>query len=156
MNPARHCKRSGGFTLIEVMIVVAVIGILAAIALPTFQQHVLRAKGTDGPSTLAQLKVKMEQYYDSNHRYNVAPGNPDDTNCGVTVSDSDSKYFAYTCRTSSSGQNFVITATGKAAAGTGLFTYTVDQANNRKTTGLPPGWGTYPQPCWITAKGQGC
>jgi prepilin-type N-terminal cleavage/methylation domain-containing protein len=49
---------SHGFTLIELMIVVAVIGILLAIGVPNYQEYVLRSKLTDALSSLSQLRVR--------------------------------------------------------------------------------------------------
>lgn len=145
----RNLPRNDGFTLIEVMIVVAIIGILAAIALPSYQEYVLRSKLTDAGSTLSQLRVKLEQYYQDNRSYADATGA-----CGGFTA-SASKYFGYACTTANGGQSFLVTATGKAAGGTTSFAYTVDQGNNRKTTDAPTGW-TKSDDCWITARSQTC
>ena len=146
---------SRGFTLIELMIVVAVIGILLAIGVPNYQEYVLRSKLTDASSSLSQLRVTMEQYFQDNRSYDLAPAAPAGI-CGVVVLARNNNYFIYTCATANAGQTFLITATGVAAGGTGQFTYTIDEANNRQTTGLPAGRGVTPANCWLTAKGQTC
>jgi type IV pilus assembly protein PilA len=56
-------SRSAGFTLIELMIVVAIIGILAAIAVPNFLRFALRAKSAEGKATLAAIRTAEEAYY---------------------------------------------------------------------------------------------
>ena len=55
-----------GFTLIELMIVVAIIGILAAIALPAYQDYTIRAQVSEGPTLSEGLKTALAEYYASN------------------------------------------------------------------------------------------
>ena len=55
--------RRGGFTLIELMIVVAIIGILAAIAIPNFIRFQLRAKSSEGKTNLAAIRTAEESYF---------------------------------------------------------------------------------------------
>ena len=55
-----------GFTLIELMIVVAIIGILAAIALPAYQDYTIRSKVTEGLSLAAAAKLAVAETYASN------------------------------------------------------------------------------------------
>ena len=60
----RHVHQ--GFTLIELMIVVAIIGILAAIALPAYQNYTIRAQVTEGLSLASGIKIGVADYYASN------------------------------------------------------------------------------------------
>jgi type IV pilus assembly protein PilA len=55
--------RRGGFTLIELMIVVAIIGILAAIAIPNFLRFQLKAKSSEGKTNLAAIRTAEESYF---------------------------------------------------------------------------------------------
>lgn len=54
-----------GFTLIELMIVVAIVGILAAIALPAYQDYTIRAKVSEGLARAAEAKTSVAEYYSS-------------------------------------------------------------------------------------------
>ncbi len=58
-----------GFTLIELMIVVAIIGIIAAIAYPSYQEYVRSAKRADAETALMELAHFMERHYTANGRY---------------------------------------------------------------------------------------
>ena len=154
MTRRTQSKGCRGFSLIELMVVVAVLGILASIAVPSYQDYVLRSKLVDAVSSLSQLRVSMEQYYQDQRSYDAVPAEPAGS-CGLTVSDGNSKYFTYSCSTSNDGQDFLITATGTAGGGTAAFAYTVNQVNERKTTAMPDGWSSDTK-CWITTRGQGC
>lgn len=70
-------RRSSGFTLIEVMIVVVIIGIIASIAYPSYQEHVRKTKRADAQAALMELAQFMERHYTANGRYltaaNAAP-----------------------------------------------------------------------------------
>ncbi len=135
-----------GFTLIEVMIVVVVIGILAAIGYPSYQDYVRRGKIAEAASTLSDWRTKMETYYLDNRNYGVGV-------CGVPSPTA--KYFTYTCATG--GQDFTLTATGVAAQGMAPFVYTITHQNVRATviTSDPQGW-TGSTTCWVTKKGGVC
>lgn len=101
--PSGSTRRSAGFTLIELMIAVAVIGILAAIAIPSYQGYVERARVTDGQSGLMQAASEMERCYTVSNTY-------PETGCLVTTSSPDGVYPTISLKTW--GTSFELEATG--------------------------------------------
>jgi type IV pilus assembly protein PilE len=137
-----------GFTLIELMITVAVIGILAAIAYPNYTDYVKRGKAVEATSVLANLKNRMEQYYQDNKTYAdvgalVAPCSP---------APSTAQYFTFACTGVRDATAFTITATPVAGQGMDNFSFTIDQSNV-KTSNFD---GTTGGNCWLTKKGGSC
>lgn len=66
-----------GFTLIEVMIVVAIVGILSAIAFPSYQQHVRSSRRADAQAALSELAQIMERRFTENNGYDLGPAGLD-------------------------------------------------------------------------------
>jgi len=72
---SRHnLTSSDGFSLIELMIVVAIIGILAAVAVPSYLNHVLRTRQADGITRLLDIKAAQEKFYALENTYYIPPG----------------------------------------------------------------------------------
>lgn len=136
------CDQQTGFTLIELMIVVAVIGILAAIAIPNYSAYIKRGKAAEATSNLATLRVKMEQYFQDNRTYIGGA-------CSPT---SGAQYFTYTCSVAPTATAYTLKATGISAQGMANFEFTLDQ-NNVKTSTFD---GTVGSTCWLTKKGGTC
>ena len=136
-------KTKKGFTLIELMIVVVVIGILSAVAIPAYTDYVTRGKLVEGTSMLSDGRVKMEQFFQDNRTYVGGPAPAATT------------YFTYAA-SNLTADTYTITATGIGSlAG---FVYTIDQTNTKRTTSAPAGWAAAAMPaaCWISKKGGGC
>lgn len=137
-----------GFTLVELMVVVAIIGILASIAVPSYTDYVRRGRAAEATSTLADLRVKMEQYYQDNRTYVGAdllvPGP-----CSPQVGSV--KYFTYACA-NVTATTYTISAAPAAGQGMTGFAFSIDQ-NNAKTSTFD---GTTGATCWLTNKGGAC
>jgi len=140
-------RLSAGFTLIELMVVVAIIAILAAIAMPIYSSYVTRSKLTDAQNNLSAVRVSMEQYFQDNRQY---ASSSNSSACGATMP-ATSAYFSYSCALTSSG--YLITATGIPDTPTANFTFTIDQSNDRATVS-DNGWYTgSTTTCWVTSQG---
>ena len=144
-----------GFTLIEVMITVAIVAILAAVAIPSYSDYLLRGRLVEGPNTLGSERVLMEQYFQDNRTYadvSASILSP----CSATqlaALNATLKYFAVSC-SKYDATSYTLVATGKTSVNGA--TYTVNQTNSMATTKLPTNWGSATYACWITRKGDSC
>lgn len=139
-------RRHTGFTLIEVMIVVAIIAILSAIAVPSYSEYVIRSRLTEGVAALGAMRVKMEQYFQDNRTYVGACA------AGTIATPPDNiPNFTIACPTLSA-TGFSLTATAKDKLKD--FVYTVDEKNQKATTG---GMGyANSNSCWSIKKDGAC
>ena len=146
---------AAGFTLIEVMITVVIVGILAAIALPSYTQYVTRSKLMEAQSKLSDLRAQQERYFMDNRTYASGAG------CGIddplilatTTMNSDlSVAFDLSCV--ANPLTYTITATGRPGKGMGGFSLDINQANAKSSSG-PAGWTAAPT-CWFVRKSGEC
>ena len=147
-----------GFTLIEVMVVVAIIAILAAIALPNYTDYVTRGRIVEATAGLGDARNKMEQYFQDNRTYPTAcqiyPTAPGATEVQLQAL----QRFTLTCG-ALTASTYTVTATGTGPM-VG-FTYTVDQNNVHASaftgSGASAGYTVAaPNTCWVIRKGGLC
>lgn len=142
-------RHLAGFTLIELMIVVVIIAILAAIALPSYSEYVQRGKVAEGISELSAYRVRMEQWFQDARSYQNTAG----TDCGATAP-SNTRYFSYACVAASS-TTYTLTATAIDTSLLGLI-YSVNESNTRTTVSVPSGWSAPTSSCWALSRSGAC
>ncbi|RZI82174.1 MAG: prepilin-type N-terminal cleavage/methylation domain-containing protein [Rubrivivax sp.] len=142
-------RRAQGFTLIELMIVVAIVGILASVAYPSYTDYVRRSSLPDAFQGLSSAQIKMEQYYQDNRTYVSG------ATCGYLPPAT--KYFTFSCVTATASA-YKIRATGVSTTVARNHVYTIDQANAKvtetfkgTTISAAPG-----NACWLTNSVSEC
>ncbi len=151
-------RKQGGFTLIEVMIVVVIIAILAAVAIPSYTDYVVRGRVVEAIGGLGDARTKMEQFFQDNRTYPtgcvIQPAAPGATQVQLTSLQN----FDLAC--GNLGANtYTVTANGKnTMVG---FTYTINEQNLRTSTfaasGNSKNWkAATPNTCWVIRKGGIC
>jgi type IV pilus assembly protein PilE len=136
-------KRNRGFTLIEIMVVVAIVAILAAIALPSYQSHLRKARRANAEAFLSNVAVRQQQYMLDARGF--ALGSTAITDLGMSVPSDVSQYYAVTVTpaAATTPPTFTITATpgsGGVQAPDGTLTIDNTGAKQRLVSGTDQGW----------------
>ena len=100
-------KFKSGFTLIELMITVAIIAILAAIVLPNYSKYVKRAHRTDAQAAMLNLAQYMESQYNASFSYPLSTNIP----TSLTAPSNITNYYTIAASIDATGQTYTITAT---------------------------------------------
>ena len=151
-----HIGWQRGFTLIEVMITVAIVAILAAVALPSYRDYIVRGHLTEASNGLATIRAQMERHFQDNRTYDTAG-----TGAGAFVTPCASTDaaprtfgpFLISCAATPTATAFTLQAVGSGpVAG---FTYTITEGDVRATTAAPSGYNTCTTK-WLLRKGATC
>ncbi|MEO8848031.1 MAG: type IV pilin protein [Casimicrobiaceae bacterium] len=137
-----------GFTLIEMLIVVVLVGVLAAIALPSYFQYVQRSKIIEATTGLSNMRAKFEQFFLDNRTY-VGACAQYQPNIQAQI-----KAFVLACDApAATATTYTLTATGDATnAMDPSFVYTVNEQDVKTSAGPYGSSGT----CWVTRHDGSC
>ena len=152
-------KHQQGFSLIELMIAIVIVGIITAIAIPNYSDYVTRSRVPEATAGLGDIRVRIEQFYQDNRTYPtggcvVAPTAPSATQLQVPLGQN----FDFACG-APTATTYTVQANGKGSmAG---FQYTLDQFNGRTSNfsgaAATNGWASHaPNNCWASKKGGYC
>lgn len=132
MRQRRHVS---GFTLIEVMVVVAIIGILAAIAAPNLLKFQAKAKQSEARANLAGIFVAQTAYFSINGTYGTF------SQVGFNSSDAGARLYTYRDGTETqAGKNGAEVYAGSVIGATGTLGFTATAAGSISTLGVVDGW----------------
>jgi len=150
-------RRHSGFTLIEIMIVVVIVGILGAVAVPAYSDYMRRTRLTEAFAWLSNYRISMEQYFQDNRKYDnggacgitpTAPGKPPGTAAG--------EYFTYSC-TTLTPTTYTATALGNSPGSMAGFSYSITQDGTKTTNSVSNSWpAANSTSCWIMKKDGSC
>lgn len=134
----KKAKFSSGFTLIELMVAMGIMGVLLAVGLPQYNEYLVKGKLTEAMSMLSDLQLRQETYYQDNRTYSN----------GMTPRAPGTYFTATSCVTANSGQTYICTASSTALG----FAYTINETGTKTTSK----GGATPVQCWAKSSAGTC
>jgi type IV pilus assembly protein PilE len=129
------------------MVAIVIVGVLLAIALPSYQAYIQRSKVPEALDALSAYATRMEQHYQDVGFYSATSGG---AACSPTPAATEHAYWTVTCALGGTNQSYTATATGSGVMNG--YTYTINSAGVRATTAHPHGANAA---CWTT-RGTSC
>lgn len=104
-------QRSSGYTLMELLVTVAIAGILTAVAVPSYRQYTMRAKRADATTALLRLAAQQERFYIQNNTYAAADLLDDAPPAGLGIPNTDRGYYTLDIQSPDLTTGYTATAT---------------------------------------------
>jgi type IV pilus assembly protein PilE len=145
-------KRAAGFTLLEVMVVVVIVGVLAAIALPSYFDYITRGRINEATTALSNFRQLYEQFFLDNRTYIGGCAQYQGQINGQVLSTNGTADFVVTCPVETAS-TYQILAAGQGAMAN--FNYTIDNTGLKTSVG-PAGWGPAVGNCWLVRRSGEC
>jgi type IV pilus assembly protein PilE len=143
----RPLAKMRGVTLVELMVVIAVIGTLAAIAVPTYRRYLLRSQRSEAKIALMALQTAEEKYYLQNNTYTNDVAGAPPAGLGLSATSETGKYDVAVTTFPADGQSYVATASPRAGGGqtddSQCMNFTITERGVRAVSGS---YGS--QACW--------
>jgi type IV pilus assembly protein PilE len=150
-----HESRTGGFTLLELMIVVGVIAIIAAVAIPNYRQFILRSQRSEAIIALTELANLQEKFYSANSRYIITPASIAPSLSYPTTTSSSYYLLSAAAPTGGGNQGYTLRATAQSGqaqfSDTRCRTFTLDNVGRKGATDSSGGGGVgtaQARTCW--------
>jgi type IV pilus assembly protein PilE len=108
---AMRVNKNGGFTLLELMVVVTIVALLAALAYDNYSRYAFRSRRVDGQNLLTSIAAAEQRYYTNYNSYTATLAGNTSGSLGLNSAVSERGYYSATATVASGGQSYTLTAT---------------------------------------------
>lgn len=133
-----RANKNGGFTLLELMVVVTIIALLAALAYDNYSRYAYRSRRVDGQNLLTGIAAAEQRYYTNYNNFTATIAGNTSGSLGYSSADSERGYYTATATVASGGQSYTLTATpiaGQPQANDKCLNLTLTDKNVKSQSG---------------------